>query len=119
MSDASKRHFIELCRALPGATEDIKWGKDLIFSVGEKMFAGFDTDESASITLKVDPAVFPILTQTPGITPAPYLARAFWVRLDAPEVLPREQIEDLLRESHRLVASKLSRKLRGQLGIGE
>jgi predicted DNA-binding protein (MmcQ/YjbR family) len=119
MSDAAKRHLIELCRALPGATEDIKWGKDLIFSVGEKMFAGFDTDESRSITLKVDPAVFPILAQTPGITPAPYLARAFWVRMETPDVLPVEQIEALLRESHQLVAAKLTKKLRAKLGIPE
>ena len=28
-----------LCRTFPGATEDIKWGADLVFSVGEKMFA--------------------------------------------------------------------------------
>jgi len=32
------------CRSLPGATEDIKWGNDLVFSVGGKMFAGFDTE---------------------------------------------------------------------------
>ena len=72
MSNAAdaKRHFIEVCRGLPGATEDIKWQKDLIFSVGDRMFAGFDTEETTSVTMKVDPAVFPILTRTPGVTPA-------------------------------------------------
>jgi predicted DNA-binding protein (MmcQ/YjbR family) len=27
-----------LCNQLPGVTEDIKWGSDLCFSVGGKMF---------------------------------------------------------------------------------
>jgi predicted DNA-binding protein (MmcQ/YjbR family) len=27
-----------LCKQLPGVTEDIKWGSDLCFSVGGKMF---------------------------------------------------------------------------------
>ena len=27
-----------LCKQLPGVTEDIKWGNDLCFSVGGKMF---------------------------------------------------------------------------------
>jgi predicted DNA-binding protein (MmcQ/YjbR family) len=30
---------MELCRSLPGVTEDVKWENDLIFSVGGKMFA--------------------------------------------------------------------------------
>lgn len=33
--------LISFCRNLPKATEDIKWGKDLVFSVGNKMFAVF------------------------------------------------------------------------------
>jgi predicted DNA-binding protein (MmcQ/YjbR family) len=105
------------CRALPGATEDVKWGDHLVFSVGEKMFAVFSVGDEEVITLKVDPAVFPILTREPGISPAPYLARASWVRLENTRVLPREQIEALLRESHELVASKLTKRLRRQLGI--
>jgi predicted DNA-binding protein (MmcQ/YjbR family) len=115
--DDTKAALEAFCRALPGATEDIKWGHDRAFSVGDKMFAVFDAGDGESITLKVDPAVFPILTREPGITPAPYLARASWVRLESTRVLPREQIEALLRESHELVAAKLSKRLRRELGI--
>jgi predicted DNA-binding protein (MmcQ/YjbR family) len=28
----------KFCLSFPGATEDIKWGADLCFCVGEKMF---------------------------------------------------------------------------------
>jgi predicted DNA-binding protein (MmcQ/YjbR family) len=27
-----------ICRQLPAVTEDIKWGHDLVFSIGGKMF---------------------------------------------------------------------------------
>ena len=114
---AAKDALAGFCRALPGATEDVKWGDHLVFSVGEKMFAVFDVGDEEVITLKVDPALFPILTREPGISPAPYLARASWIRLENTRVLPREQIQALLRESHELVASKLTKRLRRQLGI--
>ena len=34
----------EICLALPGVTEDIKWGADLAFSVGGKMFCVLNTE---------------------------------------------------------------------------
>ena len=117
MSTGSKEALEAFCRALPGATEDVKWGDHRVFSVGDKMFAVFNVADAEPITLKVDAAVFPILTREPGITPAPYLARSSWVRLESPRVLPRDEIEGLLRESHQLVASKLTKRLRRQLGI--
>jgi predicted DNA-binding protein (MmcQ/YjbR family) len=108
--------LVRFCRSLPGATEDVKWENDLVFSVGGKMFAAFGLPELQSIGCKVEPAAFDVLTRQPGIIPAPYLARASWISLQR-AALPNEAIEDLLRESHALVAAKLSRKLRKSLGI--
>jgi predicted DNA-binding protein (MmcQ/YjbR family) len=31
-----KPELLEFCRGLPGATEDVKWGDHLVFSVGDK-----------------------------------------------------------------------------------
>lgn len=28
----------EFCRSLPGVAEDVKWGNDLCFTIGGKMF---------------------------------------------------------------------------------
>lgn len=117
MTTGSKDALVGFCRALPGATEDVKWGDHLVFSVGEKMFAVFDVADAEPITLKVSPAVFPILIREEGISPAPYLARASWVRLENTRVLPLGEIQALLRESHELVAAKLSKRLRRELGI--
>lgn len=112
-----KSELLDFCRALPGATEDLKWGHHVVFSVGDKMFAMFDDGDSDLLRFKVSEGLFPILTREPGISPAPYLARQSWIMLDHTRVLPREQVQDLLRESHELVAARLTRKLRRELGI--
>ncbi|HYR11594.1 MAG TPA: MmcQ/YjbR family DNA-binding protein [Longimicrobium sp.] len=112
-----KDELLDFCRGLPGATEDVKWGHHLVFSVGDKMFAMFDEGDSDLLRFKVSEGVFPILTREPGISPAPYLARQSWIMLDHTRVLPREEIQDLLRESHELVAAKLTKRVRRELGI--
>ena len=107
----------DFCRQLPGVTEDVKWENDLVFSVGGKMFAAFQLPEGEPIGLKVDAAVFPVMVQQPGISPAPYLAKHSWIKVADREVLPAETLKDLLREAHALVAAKLSKKARASLGI--
>ena len=69
------------CAALPGATSDIKWGQDLCYSVGAKMFAVLcETGEQANtLSFKVDDHRFLELTDREHYMPAPYLARAKWV----------------------------------------
>ena len=109
--------LVELCRRLPGATEDVKWGDDLIFSVGGKMFAGFPLDAREPIGFKVDPVVFDSIVGHNGIVAAPYMARHHWVSVTKRDALPLETLKDFLAESHALVAAKLSRKKRQELGL--
>ncbi|QNM96469.1 MmcQ/YjbR family DNA-binding protein [Chitinimonas koreensis] len=105
------------CLALPGATADVKWQVDRVFSVGGKMFCVFCLDRSVStgVSLKADPARFLELTDQPGIAPAPYLARHHWVRLEHPGVVADETFAALLTDSYRLVRAKLPKKLRDSL----
>ena len=117
MSGAGKDALYELCRSLPGVTEDVKWGDNLVFSVGLKMFAVFDLPAGAPFSFKVDPDAFALLTQQPGIRPAPYLAKHSWVAVDSRDRLPQEVVEDLLQEAHGIVAAKLPKRLREKLGI--
>ena len=109
--------LVEYCRSLPGATEDVKWGNDLVFSVGGKMFAAFGLPEHEPFSFKVEPALFPVLTGRPGVVPAPYLAQHSWVSVKTREALTTEELEELLWESYQLVAQKLSKKMRASLGI--
>ncbi|MGZ3291554.1 MAG: MmcQ/YjbR family DNA-binding protein [Xanthobacteraceae bacterium] len=105
-----------LCRTFPGCTEDIKWGADLVFSVGEKMFAVTGNEPSArGISFKVEDQRFLELTDRPGIIPAPYLARAKWVRVDDIGALSDEEAAELLRQSYELVFAKLTKTLQRQI----
>jgi predicted DNA-binding protein (MmcQ/YjbR family) len=109
--------LVEFCRALPGATEDVKWGHDLVFSVGGKMFAGFQLPDGEPIGFKVDPAVFDALVGRRGIVPAPYMAKHSWVSVTDRGRIRLGTLRGLLAGSHRLVAEKLSAKARQALGL--
>ena len=104
----------EFCIKQPGATRDIKWQSKEVFSVGGKMFCLIDI-VPAGIALKADPARFLELTDQPGISPAPYLARHHWIMLESPQVIPAAALIDLLRESYQRVRAKLPKKVRDNL----
>jgi predicted DNA-binding protein (MmcQ/YjbR family) len=110
--------LVAFCHSLAGATADVKWGHDLIFSVGDKMFAGFPFPGGDPVGFKVDPLVFASLVGTNGIVPAPYMARHHWVSVTDRDLVPLDTLRDLLAESHRLVAAKLPAKKRRELGLG-
>lgn len=109
----------KLAASLAGATEDIKWGEDRVFSVGAKMFVVFYPAKGSpsQCSFKVDEERFLELTGLPGIAPAPYLARAHWVQIKPGHPLPAAELQALLRRSHALIASKLTKKLQKELGI--
>jgi len=110
-----KSRLESVCRALPGATEEILWGNDLVFKVGGKMFFATDASEdpAACFSFKVADERFLELTDLPGVRPAPYLARARWVQIDPRACkLDHDDLEQLVEHSYQLVFAKLSRKLR-------
>ena len=106
----------EVCLSFPGTTEQVQWGCDLVFKVGGKMFAVTPLEPaSVSLSFKASPENFADLTERPDIIPAPYLARAQWVALQARDALPAEELARLLRESYDLVFAKLPKKARDVL----
>ncbi len=105
-----------ICRALPGVTEDIKWGADLAFSVGGRMFCVVNVDRPHQIAFKCTPEDFGELVERPGLVPAPYLARAMWVQeQELGQTLDRPELERLIRSSYDLVRSKLPKKTQAGL----
>jgi predicted DNA-binding protein (MmcQ/YjbR family) len=107
---------ISLCRSFLGATESTKWDNDLVFSVGDKMFAITNLGEATGISFKVDDERFLELTDRPGIIPAPYLARAKWVYVEDADALGNDEAAQLLRRSYALVFGKLTKKLQREIG---
>ena len=108
-----------LAASLAAATEDIKWGADLVYSVGGKMFCVFLLRDGVASTcsFKVDVDRFLELSSVPGVIPAPYLARAHWLQVQAGHGLKAADLDALLRRSHQLVADKLSKRLQQELGL--
>jgi len=108
-----------LAASLPGATEDIKWGADLVYSVGGKMFCVFllDAGRAATCSFKVDDQRFLELTGVQGVIPAPYLARAKWVQVGRVHSLAGADLDALVRRSHALVACRLTKKLQREIGM--
>ena len=59
------------------------------------------------------------MTETGRARPAPYLARAKWVRFDNIADIDDAEMTDRLAPAHALVAAKLTRAVRTELGISD
>lgn len=106
-----------LCKALPGATFDIKWGADQVYSVGGKMFTVLCEvgKDAPSISFKVEDERFLELTDREGFVPAPYLARAHWVLVKDLKKVGDAELKALVTRSYALVAAKLPKGVREKL----
>jgi len=105
------------CLSLPAVTEDIKWGNDLVFSIGDKMFCVGSLETPFKCSFKVKDEEFEELSNRDGFMPAPYMARAKWVLVTDPSKLNKKQWEQSIKQSYELVSKKLTKKLKTQLGI--
>ena len=105
------------CLLLPALTEDIKWGNDLVFSIGNKMFCAAGLEQPLKFSFKVKDEDFEELSSREGFTPAPYLARAKWVLVTQPSRLKANEWKELIRGSYELVKNKLPKKIRTELNI--
>jgi predicted DNA-binding protein (MmcQ/YjbR family) len=106
-----------LCTSLPAVTQDVKWDHDLCFSVGGKMFCVASIDPPLNISFKVEDEAFEELSQSEGIIPAPYMARAKWIQVQKPGIWNKKQWEERIRRSYDLTKAKLTKKARTELGL--
>ncbi|WP_122467880.1 MmcQ/YjbR family DNA-binding protein [Brevundimonas lutea] len=105
-----------VCLALLGATTDHAFGDDHdVYRVGGKMFAM--VGGLGGLSFKVSDIAFQVLTEDGRARPAPYLARARWVHLDDPGDWPDDELADHLKTAHALIAARLTRKVRAELGL--
>ena len=94
---------------------DVQWGADRVYKVGGKMFAVLGPEGTCSF--KANDVAFEILTTEGRGKPAPYMARAKWVWFSSTEDLPDAEMRIYLTTAHGLVAEKLTRKARAELGL--
>ena len=98
------------CLSLPQAKENLQWGENLCFKVRGKIFAILNLGSRLQgVCFKCDPERFADLLEQEGIVPAPYLGRYRWVLLESLDVLPDDELEDLLSQSYQMVVAKIPR----------
>ena len=114
--------FEAVCLALPAATLSVQWGGAHVFKVGGKMFAvvglNHGEDGPPAYSFKASDMAFELLIEHGLGRPAPYLQRAKWVRLAGPDALSDDDLKAYLAQAHALVAARLTRALKRELGLG-
>jgi len=110
--------LMKICKELKGTTTDIKWEDHLCFNVGDKIYLITSPDQvPPNASFKVTDDDFDSLCEREGIIQARYFAKRQWVSLDNISLLTKEEWVKYITQSHQLVASKLTRKKRIELGI--
>lgn len=113
------------CASLPATNHVVQWGASHVWKVGGKVFVIASEwhcgPGNPYFSFKTSELAFDILKEQPGCRPAPYLASRGmkWIQRTSPESIDDPALKDYLRESHRLVAAGLTRKLRQELGLAD
>lgn len=113
--------FNTFCRMMPHAHHVVQWGGAHVWKVTTKVFAFADVAEGGRlhVTFKVSELSYDILKTQAGCRPAPYLASRGlkWIQRTAATSMSDRTLKDYLRESHRLAALNLPKKLQRELGL--
>src|SRR5260370_41790884 len=105
------------CMSMPHTTESVMWGNDLVFKIAGKMFAVVVLEPSKVwLALKCTPEEFAELVERPGIIPAPYSARYFWIALETEDALTGAELKRLLRRADGLGGGEAAEKGRAAPG---
>lgn len=100
--------------ALPAATRVVQWGGSDVYKVGGKVFAICGL--SGGLSFKVSPIGYEVLTSDGPARQAPYLAKGHWVIVDLDDLDPQDAA-GWLATAHSLIAGKLTRAIRAELGV--
>jgi len=109
------------CAGLKASTHVVQWGGSDVWKVGGKVYAWASTtkDGGCGIIFKVTPLAFEVLSEAPGIRPAPYMASRglTWIQVYDDTALTETELKDHIRTSYDMVLAKLTRKVRTELGL--
>ena len=112
--------FNAFCASLPATTHVVQWGGSDVWKIGGKVFAicGW-ADQDDAFTFKVSELMFEVLSDQPGIRPAPYMASRGlkWVQHYAAPGLSDTDLGIHIRASYDMIRSALPKKTRISLGL--
>jgi predicted DNA-binding protein (MmcQ/YjbR family) len=110
--------FNVFCATLPHSTHVVQWGGADVWKVGGKVFAiaGWRDGEGLSVSFKVTPIGFEILSDAEGCRPAPYLASRGMKWIQATDIADPDLMHHV-RASYEIIASALPKKTQRELGL--
>jgi predicted DNA-binding protein (MmcQ/YjbR family) len=116
----TRDQITRFCAALPHATHVVQWGNADVYKVGGKVFAVIGMGNTgATVTFKASEMAFQILSDSPGLRPAPYMASRGlkWIQhYDSPG-LSDQSLRDHIQASYDMIVDGLTRKKRAELGL--
>lgn len=118
--EMTREEFDAYCRGLMATTNVIQWGNSSVWKVGGKIFAIcsiWGEGMEQKISFKCSDLSYQILCELDGVIPAPYLARAKWVQVEHDGALGDDDIRSYISDAHEIIAGKLTKKLRAELGL--
>ena len=108
------------CACLPHTTHVVQWGDASVWKIGGKVFAigGWSNAPEFGVSFKCSLASFAILTELPGMRPAPYLASRglSWVQRIDPRSLSDDDLKKYVRQSYALVRCRPAQKNAARVG---
>jgi predicted DNA-binding protein (MmcQ/YjbR family) len=117
----TRKDYDAFCKSLPHATHVLQWGDASVWKIGGKVFAigGWSYGETFVVSFKCSETSFAILSEAPGLRPAPYLASRglLWMQRIDESALDDAGLEDYLRQSYALAAAGLPKRTQRALGL--
>lgn len=116
----TRTEFDKYCRTFKSVHNVEQWGGASVWKLGGKIFAicsKWGAGGHEKISFKCSDLAYAILCQQPGIVPAPYLARAKWVQLEAADAMGRQDLKDYIAAAYFIIMAKLTKAQRAELGL--
>ena len=110
--------FREYCLSKPAAREDTPFGpEDIVFKVGEKMFALAALDEvPPAVNLKCDPDLaLELRDRYEQVRPGYHMNKKHWNTVVLDGVIPEKEIRKMIDDSYDLVVQSLPKAKREKL----
>ena len=116
--------YNRFCSSLGHTAHVVQWDGAHVWKVGGPKgkvlaIASRWHGPSLDFTFKASQLSFDLLKDKPGIRPAPYFASRglLWLQRHTAATLDDPALKDYLRESHRLAAQNLPKRVQRELGL--
>jgi predicted DNA-binding protein (MmcQ/YjbR family) len=112
--------FRQYCLSLPAVTEDFPFDENvLVFKAAGKIFVLTDVNTFESINLKCDPELaIELRERYAAVLPGYHMNKKHWNTVMMDGSISNKLVLEWTKHSYDLVAASLSKKVRGEFGLG-